>query len=68
MFFRFTPQPSKTPPQKPHGPHKASTPIAATSVGTTKGSISSRNTQRRPANSHRASTQATGTPSTSAST
>jgi hypothetical protein len=36
--------------------------MAATSVGTTKGNIKARNSQLRPANSKRASTQAIGKP------
>ena len=51
----------------PRGPNSASTPMPATSVGITKGSIKSRNTKRRPRKSKRASAHATGTPESSTS-
>ena len=41
--------------------------MAATSVGTTKGSIKARKSSPRPGNSKRANTHATGTPNTSTS-
>ena len=61
----------EAPPQcchSPCGPPSASTPMAATKVGTTKGNIKARNSQLRPANSSRASTQAMGKPNNKTST
>ena len=49
-------------PSTPCGPHHANTPMAATNVGTTKGSIKVCNNHPRPAKRQRAITHATGTP------
>ena len=65
MFCKSNPSQALS---SPRGPHRASTPNAATSVGTTKGSISKRSVSVRPANSKRASTQATGKPNSKAAT
>src|SRR3990167_4527021 len=62
------PAPASGAPSRPRGPQSASTPSAATSVGTTKGSINRRSTSERLRNSSRASTQATGRPSARANT
>jgi hypothetical protein len=59
---------AKGSPNQPRGPHSDKMPSAATSVGTTKGSISARCHHKRPRNSSRASTQAMGRPSTKHST
>ena len=52
----------------PCSPNNANTPMPATSVGKINGSISSRNTNARPANCKRANAHAIGTPSTVVST
>ena len=53
---------------RPRAPNKAKTPMPATKVGITNGSINSRSTQPRPRKSSRAKAQATGTPNNTAST